>query len=91
LYFLLISFSLKPVAPDVRIRLLAAGSLFPHNRISRSAENPVFMRVRENPPPFTLRLFNGFVNSKRRVSTGFCGFPRVFWVFWVFFTRFGIG
>jgi hypothetical protein len=38
----------------------------------------VFMRVREDPPPFTLRLFNAFVNSKSRVSTGFS------WVLWVF-------
>jgi len=36
------------------------------------------MRVRENPPPFTLRLLNVFVNNKSPVSTGFCGFSLVF-------------
>jgi hypothetical protein len=40
--------------------------------------SPVFMRVRENPPPFTLRLLEGFVNSKSPVSTGFCGFSLVY-------------
>jgi hypothetical protein len=36
------------------------------------------MRVRENPPPFTLRLLKGFVNSKSQVSTGFLGFSSGF-------------
>jgi hypothetical protein len=36
------------------------------------------MRVRENPPPFTLRLLKNFVNSKRPVSTGFLLFLSVF-------------
>jgi hypothetical protein len=40
--------------------------------------SPVFMRVRENPPPFTLRLLRGFVNSKSPVSTGFFRFSPVF-------------
>jgi hypothetical protein len=36
------------------------------------------MRVRENPPPFTLRLLKRFVNNKSLVSTGFLLF---FWFF----------
>jgi len=38
---------------------------------STTGEKPVFMRVRENPPPLTLRLFAAIVNSKSPVSTGF--------------------
>src|SRR5271170_4360742 len=70
----------RPVARGARCyRSFAAGS--PRLRIvalQPQPESPVFMRVRENPPPFTLRLFNAFVNSKSRVSTGFLGFYRLF-------------
>jgi hypothetical protein len=53
----------------------------PHSTFSRlaaAAGKPVFMRVRENPPPFTLRLLKSFVNSKSPVSTGFLRFSQVF-------------
>jgi hypothetical protein len=40
------------------------------------------MRVRENPPPLTLRLLKGFVNKKSRVSTGFLRFFLVFSGIW---------
>jgi hypothetical protein len=42
------------------------------------ARTPVFMRVRESLPPFTLRLSENFVNGKRPVSTGFLRFLPVF-------------
>src|SRR5271170_5797971 len=75
----------RPVARGARCyRSFAAGS--PRLRIvalQPQPESPVFMRVRENLPPFTLRLFNAFVNSKSRVSTGF---SRVLGVFSGFLT-----
>jgi hypothetical protein len=43
------------------------------------------MRVRENPPPLTLRLFKRFVNRKSPVSTGFLGISSVFSGFSLFF------
>jgi hypothetical protein len=57
-----------------RLRLSAAGSPVYVTGFSTAAEKPVFMRVRENPPPLTLRLFAAFVNCKSRVSTGFLRF-----------------
>jgi hypothetical protein len=38
--------------------------------------------VQKNLPPFTLRLFAGFVNDKTHISTGFLGFFRNFAGFW---------
>jgi hypothetical protein len=43
------------------------------------------MRVRENPPPFTLRLLKTFVNNKSPVSTGFLLFIKIFLGFCLFF------
>jgi hypothetical protein len=34
-----------------------------------------------NPPPFTLRLLEGFVNGKIGISTGFYRFSSVFFGF----------
>jgi hypothetical protein len=61
---------LEPDAPVHRrkafpLRIPPAGTSRPQ------PGSPVFMRVRENPPPLTLRLSRGFVNSKNPVSTGF--------------------
>jgi hypothetical protein len=75
--FLLVLFCSRRTSPARRckvnpLRISLAGTSQPQ------LGSPVFMRVRENPPPFTLRLFEGFVNSKSRVSTGFLGFSSVF-------------
>jgi hypothetical protein len=34
-------------------------------------ENPVFMRVKTNPPPFTMRLCPAFVNRKTAICSVF--------------------
>jgi hypothetical protein len=74
-YFLLISVSLERLrlmrwSPVVLLPVLPVCA----HSLSAAAGKPVFMRVRENLPPFTLRLLNVFVNSKSRVSTGFWRF-----------------
>src|ERR1700691_4540882 len=39
--------------------------------LHRSSGNPVFMRVRTNPPPFTMRLCPAFVNRKTDICSVF--------------------
>jgi hypothetical protein len=46
------------------------------------------MRVRENPPPFTLRLLKSFVNTKTLVSTGFLPFLSGFYGFLAYLGHF---
>jgi hypothetical protein len=70
----------RPVARGARCRrLLAAGSPSPHEFSQPQPGKPfVYAGSRKNPPPFTLRLLNAFVNSKSRVSTGFLRFSLSF-------------
>ena len=39
--------------------------------LHRSSGNPVFMRVKTNPPPFTMRLCPSFVNRKTDICSVF--------------------
>jgi hypothetical protein len=44
--------------------------------------------IQKNLPPFTLRLFEGFVNGKSGISTGFFGFFGIFVLFLAIFVDF---
>src|ERR1700677_1913727 len=49
--------------------------------LHRSSGNPVFMRVKTNPPPFTMRLCPAFVNRKTDICSVFGLFFQDFYQF----------
>src|SRR5580693_3685144 len=56
--------------------------------LHRSSGNPVFMRVKTNPPPFTMRLCPAFVNRKTDICSVFSLFFQDFSQFPWFYAGF---
>src|ERR1700733_8418309 len=56
----------------------------------QSSGNPVFMRVKTNPPPFTMRLCLTFVNRKTEICSVFGAFFQDFAQFHRFSSDFSV-
>jgi hypothetical protein len=69
------------VSASLRIHVLLA-------RFPWSSGNPVFMRVKTNPPPFTMRLCPAFVNRKTDICSVFSLFFQDFSQFPWFYAGF---